>query len=263
MNYRKRAEIERNLDDDAPVREIEWFEPLDKGCLVYVEGEKEPMRGMNYWTEFVDSFIWKKGIVMFFSFLNGGEGFRKKGLLEKLFLIYAARKYYAFYIKFIHHALWDSLWEKADKYSQPVRELYRVFPESFEMERDIVCFFLEADHAYRYRWQDIMCELDKAKFKKNPCKEFQRLFQIMIDREPKTSLLMKRKWGYFKKMIPFAYWYLKIFKPSILKRLCWAIEDINIDEIKPSREDLYWMNRAESYNFRGLNWSIRKLMNLK
>lgn len=262
MNYHKRLET-RNLDPKDPIREIEWFEELDKGCLVYLKDKKYPMRGLMYWDDFQAGFIWKKAITMFLRFINGHEGFRKKNIFEKLIILWAVRKQYPFYIQFLHHALYDSIYENQDKYSQPIRELYRIFPKGFELERDILCFFIESDHAYRYRFQDFVMELDKTAFKKNPLKETIRLLEIVKSREPELEhKTMWHKWNAIQKLAPFVYCYLKIFKPSILKRFIQAVGNLNIEEVKMSVEDKYWANEAQSYNFRGLKYNTRKILNI-
>lgn len=260
-NYHKRLE-DRHIEKDAPVREIEWFEEKDKGCLVYVQGKREPMRGLMYWDDFVAGLIWKKGIALFLKFIGGSEEFagKKKNPLELAIILIGTIKLYPFFIKFVHFALYDNIYENTDKYSQPVREFYRAFPKEFPLEKDLFCFFSESDHAYRYREQDIMMEVDKEAFKKNPAKETQRLIDIMIAREPVEST-MRAKWRVLKKLVPFAFLYLKIFKPKVLKALKKMVEDINLEEIRPSKEDLYWMNEAPSYNFRGLKSETRKLLN--
>ena len=258
-NYHKRLE-DRNQTDTTPVREIEWFEELDKGCNVYIKGHKYPMRGLMYWDDFMAGYIWKKAVVLYLRFIEGIEEFGHKNIFKKIFLLWATKNQYPFYLQFMHHALWDNIYEQTNKYSQPIRELHRVFPPGREKERDIVCFFIESDYAYRYRYQDIVMELNKGAFKKNPTKETQRLINIMISREISEGT-MRNKWRALNKLVPFIFLYLKVFKPKILKQVFQMVGDLNIDETKPSKEDLYWMNEASSYNFRGIKINARKTIN--
>src|SRR3990167_504866 len=47
----------------------------------------------------------------------------------------------------------------------------------------IACMIIEYDSAYRYRFQDILVEIDKNLLKKSPIEEIERLNQILIHRE--------------------------------------------------------------------------------
>ena len=259
--YHKRLN-DRHIKSDSPIKEIEWFEEQDKGCLVYIEGKREPMRGLMYHDDFIASMIWKKALALFLKFIWGNEEFegKKKNIFEILFIVMSTIKMYPFYLTFIHHALYDNIYENTDKYSQPIRELSRVFPKGLEKEKDIVCFFAESDHAYRYRLQDVLPLLNKEAFFKNPAKETNRLLDILTEREP-VEATMKAKWRALKKIIPILFIYLKVFKPKILKMVKEMVREINLEEIEPSKEDRYWMNEAPSYNFRGLSYEVRKTLN--
>jgi hypothetical protein len=231
--------------------------------LIYIEGEKEPMRGLMENTNFMAGYTWKKAIVLFLMFLMGKGGFPKTNIFDKLLIIYSLKKNYQLYRAFMHFALTDNFYPDPDKYAQPVREVWRIFPKSLWRERDIFCFFMEADFAYRYRLQDIISEFNKEAFKKNPLKEITRLMDLMVQREPEepeAGMGMKRKWNGIKKLLPLAFWYLRIFHNKLYKELIKAGEEINLEEIKPTKEDLYWMNKQESYNFRGLSYEARKIL---
>ena len=261
-NYHKRLE-DRHIVKDSPVKEIEWFEEKDKGCLVYVEGKREPMRGLMYHDDFVASMIWKKALALFLKFIWGNEEFEKEGkknIFELIFILIGVIKMYPFYIKFLHHALYDNIYENTDKYSQPIRELSRVFPAGMEKERDIICFFSESDHAYRYRLQDVLTELDQKAFSRNPGKETKRLLDILTEREPVEGT-MRAKWRALKKVITLIFIYLLILKPKLYRAIKVMVDEINLDETKFSKEDLYWINEQNSFNFRGLSYEVRKTMN--
>jgi len=233
---------------------------LDKGCLVYVQGKEEPMRGLLWIEDFDKIFIWKRAFTEFINFIGDKEGHKKKNIITKLIVLWATTKQYEMYLRFIHHAIFDVIFDDPNKYCQPMRELYRVFPKELERERDLICMFLEGDHAYKYRFQDIVSELNQPAFKKNPLKETIRLVEILKSREV-YGKTMWHKWDAMKKVIIIAYWGLKIFKPKLFKTLLKMVGDLNINEIKPSKEDLYWMNLQDSYNFRGLDFNYRMLIN--
>lgn len=267
-NYHRRLQNDREQAHlNNKIKNIEWFEECDKGCLVYIEGEKYPMRGLMYWDDFIASLIWKKGLGFFLHFISGKQDvsdkyvFKKKNIFELLIILAGVVKLYPFIIKFVHEALWDNIYENKDKYCQPIREFYRVWPEEYSKERDIFCFFSEADPAYKYREQDIIPNLDKEAFEKNPGKETKRLMDLMVSRERKEDVLMRSKWAGVLKLIPIAFIYLRIFKPKILRAIKKAVKELNLDEISPSPEDMYWMNCADSYRFHNLSYEARKMLN--
>lgn len=111
--------------------------------------------------------------------------------------------------------------------------------------RNIICFILEFDNAYRHRFQDIMAEIDKNNFEKDYSKELGRLFDLLIDREKKPH--MKKKWSDMKKVIIF---YLKVAgkEREMIKKI---INSLNIEEIKLQEDDWYFVNARTDYNFGG------------
>ena len=248
------------IKDEKPMV-VRDFRIADKGSYTYFQEHKEPIRNMHKVADLDAAFIWKRALTFYFQFFNGKQKFEgRRGIIQKFLILLSLLVNYKFYRKFIHHALEDNFYDHPDRYSQPIRELYRVMPE-FPLERDIICFFLDTDHAYLYRFQDIMTELDKTALKQNALKEILRLIDIMIDREPfKGERGMRDKMRMAKRIIKPCYWALRIFKPKLLKRLIKILEDLNIDEVKPSKEDLYWMNRVQSYNFGGLSHNTRRVI---
>jgi hypothetical protein len=248
------------IKDEKPMV-VRDFRVADKGSYTYFQGFKEPIRNMHAVKDLDSAFIWKRALTYYFQFFNGKQKFEgRRGILQKFLILLSLLVNYKFYRKFIHHAIEDNLYDHPDRYSQSIRELYRVMSE-FPLERDILCFFMDTDHAYLYRFQDIMAELNKEALKKNALKEIIRLIDIMISREPFTGERgMRDKMRMAKKVIVPAYWAIRIFKPKLLKRLIKILEDLNIDEVKFSKEDLFWTNRTKSYNFGGLKYETRQLI---
>jgi len=108
---------------------------------------------------------------------------------------------------------------------------------------------LEFDDAYRYRFQDVMTEINEVDLFKNPAKEFIRILKIYKsrDREDTSSKMA-------------------ILEPAIhiLFRLSWfkkafmsALKDINIKDMKLDVTDIYWTNMRIDYKFRGLTHEER------
>lgn len=215
---------------------------LDKGCETWIEGEKYPMR---VFTDIVHN--------------RNLQVTKTKRLIPVI--LKTLKSPFAFiylwfnwkdYVDYMWFTLQDVFMD-CDRYSQPVREIYRVLSGwsiLIDKIRDIVCAILEFDIAYRYRLQDIVSLLNKKEFAKNPLREIRRLIYILREREISGDNGM----GKFMIVIPFL-WILR-FKFIKLKEI---IKDINLDEIKLSKEDIYWTNSGyEEYNFRGLSTEIRK-----
>jgi hypothetical protein len=251
----------RTVPKDTKVREIEWFEEMPQGCLIYFKGKKEPIRGLMSIEAVNAATVWKRSIIMFLGFLQGSElyGFKSNNIFKKgaIFLSFVINL--KFYIAFINSAIYDYTYDDPKKFSPPIRAIYDIFPEGLENERDVICFFLEADHAYKYRFQDIFSEINIREFRKNPLKEITRLLDIMIYRD---SAGMKKKWMMLRKTLPMVYYYAKIFNRKLYKQIIKMVEELDIEKIKPTKEDIYWMNDMKSdYNFRGLSAESRKLLN--
>ncbi len=240
---------------------MEWFEELPQGCLLYFEGHKEPLRGLVSIEVINAAWIWKRSIVLFLGFLQGNQqyDFEKTGIFKKIAILLSLAVNYRFYVNFINEAIYDYTFDDPKKFSPAIRAIYNVFPEGLKTERDIICFFLN-DHAYLFRFQDIFPELDKEAFRKNPLKETLRLLDLMISRDSEGT--MQNKWRMLRKTLPALYYYIRFFKRKLYKQLLKMAEDIDLEKIKPTKEDIYWMNDMESsYKFRGLSREARKLLN--
>lgn len=126
---------------------------------------------------------------------------------------------------------------KEEHWSQPVKEIRRVLKGYDETIIDVVSIILENDMAYRYRLQDIVGEINKSNA---PIKEFRRLLDIIISRE-------KDGCGRMWKRVSKYWWVFLPFKKKIKEFL----QNINIDEVKLSVEDSYWVKLNKSYNWGG------------
>jgi hypothetical protein len=242
------GEIDKNR-----LRTISDVRILDKGYLVYFENHREPLRNLLRMEQLEQAAIWKKAIVYF------AKNILEQNLIGKITGLISLKVNYSFYRDFVYNALYDYCYDNPDRYSQPVREIYRVM-EDFPKEREMVAFFL-GDHAYLWRLQDIFSELNKNEFAKNPGREISRLLIIMMNRE--ISLGMKGKWEWFIKLIPTGFLLLKIFKRKLYNKILKAVDSLDIKEIEATKEDLYWMNKYDMYDFRGLSFPIRKIINGK
>lgn len=103
---------------------------------------------------------------------------------------------------------------------------------------------IEYDDAYRYRFQDLMKELDVGKIKISPRKELQRIFEILLTRSSKDDGSGRTKIVY---LVAFLKIYVIFFKKTI--------EEIEIiKNCQPDSHDTYWMClRNDGYNYFGLS----------
>lgn len=250
--------IKINEDEKEGLRDGERVEIFEKGCAVWLVGEKYPIRGVTPGYKVTPVTQYKKLVPMWIKFLIGGEegivSFTKKSKFKQGLIVMGLLLYKEFFINWLWYAL-QEVYNEERFYGQPVRELYRLIKN--EKVRDILCAVLEYDTAYRYRLQDIMVELDKVKFEKNPIKELDRLLKIMISRECKAEddkkILGMRKIG---KIIPLLNIYL-FFNRKLLKELKRIVKEIKVEEVKLSVEDIYWTNKYRDYNFGGIEYSTR------
>lgn len=154
----------------------------------------------------------------------------------------------------IYEAEYEKYQIEETRLSKSSREILRVLKSFAKNERHIkavwcIVMFWELDFAYRYRGQDILSELNKDNLS-NVKKEIERLFKIGMDREVKG---LEVKWKIFRKALSIA-----LLFPKVKKAARKFLFEINLEEIKPSINDLYYMSRYTDYNFAGLPYKIRK-----
>jgi hypothetical protein len=230
---------ESKFNNYTKPKEMIDFKSWDLGCGTYIKDEVYPMRG-NFDAERVRTLTEFKKLIPVISRTFKG------GLFSKLISFLYLKKNWREYTYFIHCGMRD-LHLEPKYFSQPVREVYRVI-EDPEI-RDIICEVLEYDTAYRYRFQDIFAELDKESFNENPVKELKRLLRIAFGRGHQGADGVS---GKIEHIMPLFFLYLR-FNGKLAKKIKKYINELNIDEIKLSPEDIYWTNWGyEEYDFRGL-----------
>lgn len=151
-----------------------------------------------------------------------------------------------------------------EKYCVSVREIYRaltvVFDERIKddlmMEmatkwRDTVCMTNEYDFAYRARKQNVLPEINIEALKKNPIKELNRVFDILIRREPAGGI--RRKWIRFKIAILF---YLRLNKGA-REFVVRFLTEIDYKKIKMDDADWYYCLRRPEFNFSDISFEDR------
>ena len=84
----------------------------------------------------------------------------------------------------IYYPILEKYFLKPEAYSKPTREIYRLFDiliareksksmkEKFEKIRNMASFILEYDSAYRFRFQDILSEIDLSQIRLDSAEEY-------------------------------------------------------------------------------------------
>mgnify|MGYP001590209815 FL=1 len=143
---------------------------------------------------------------------------------------------------------------RAIRYSKATREIYRAFnlPRQKEdmkilelrlMLKDLVCMLLEFDNAYRYRFQDVIAELDKKALISNPIKEFNRLLDIVSEREKAQEI--KDTWRLLRMGVNY---YLR-FDRKFLKMLVDVLSEVDLEKVGLTVEDKLFCNKRFDYTF--------------
>lgn len=231
------------ISDTTKLDKVEF--PKDGGILTYLKGYKEPYRGFPYF-EMVERVndVKKIGKKVFGKIYHSVQGIGKVKLIFALPMLkpLLAGFRYAFWFHISKYRM------KPFRYSQPVRELYRAWNTCGESDeiielRDLSCMLFEFDNAYRYRYQDIISELDKKALEKNPLKEILRLIDLLISREIEEEI--QELWGQRRKLIYFG---LK-FSQSNLKLIQKLLMALNLNEIRFTKEDRYFCAMRKDYDF--------------
>jgi hypothetical protein len=137
---------------------------------------------------------------------------------------------------------------KEQHWSEPVKELRRVL-DIKPIWKDAISLILQHDMAYCYRFQDIVSQLNKEWFFKNPVKEVERLLTFAIVRDTGSGIIQR-----YKKLLPLAMFVFRFVPKAKIKK---AVRDIDLSHIKLSKEDIYWTNIVDNYDYRGLPYKIR------
>ena len=248
--------IIRELPSEAPTERHELTHvefPPAGGVLTYMSGYDQPYRGFPF-AEFVEKIdVVKKIQRNILSSLYHALKRRKILVLGLAFAPWILGDIvnaclYAFY------RMVDRFKIKPERYSDPIRELYRAF--SYEkpsetilenkerlMLRDLLCMFLEFDNAYRFRFQDIVVELDKVALKSNPKQEIVRLFTVMAQREKTPEV--RDTWTLATTFLPWYMRFNKTFREAIVR----VLADLDLSKLALTVEDKEFATPREDYVF--------------
>jgi hypothetical protein len=244
-NLTPQALISSSNDDSRIITDVR----LEKDGTVrtYLKGMKEPLRYYSdYLTVYTVSYYKRLFSLIF-------RNVSEMNWMKRIITLLAIKFNFNILPEWLNHIFCiNRVLLNDENYSQPAKEIRRVLNGKVdEMLKNGIGIIVESDSAYRYRMQDVVSQINKKELLKNPVKEICRLFDILIERDEDY---MKIKWRTVKKFTKLVL----ITSPKIKKLVVGILMDINIDEIKFSKEDIYWVNEFGKYNYFGKTLEQRK-----
>lgn len=238
--------------DVNPLTKVEF--PVHGGVLTYMQGFEHPYKGFPFF-EFVDKIDAIKKIQRA-TLSSLYHSLKARSWLHKMFLIFVPWVFGDILKSFVYSfsRMIDRFKIKPERYSDSMRELYRVFsinwhdesPAEREMReriRDIVCMFLEFDNAYRFRFQDIIVELDKEALGRKPARELLRLLKLMQSRE--TTQEIRDTWRLVEYFLPA---YLFVNK-TLRKNAVAILRELDLEKFKLDEGDQLYCSKRKDYTF--------------
>ena len=226
--------------------------PEEGGVLTYMTNHPYPYRGFPYY-EFVEKIdLIKKISRGTLSGLYHSIKHRNKLRLLLMFpLIFMARDLISTATRTFHRMIERSR-IKSNRYSRAVRAIYAAFDtprvnedlETLELRlmlKDIVCTILEFDNAYRFRFQDVIVELDKNNLKKNTIKELLRLMNLMTSREQTQEV--KDTW---RLLVMGVKYYLR-FDRKLQKMIADILSNLDLNQVALTPEDEHFAGQRKDY----------------
>lgn len=246
------------LPSEAPPKESSSLEnvefPPEGGVLTYMSGQEEPYKGFPF-HEMVDKIdlIKKVTRALLSSFFHSSKRRNKLQLLTVILVPWLISDSIRAFVHTFYRVV-ERFRVKSTMYSTSMRELHRAFsiehygekPQDKDLReqiRDLTCMILEFDNAYRFRFQDIVSELDKVSLRKNPGKELVRLLTLMQSREKQQTV--KDTWTLFKAFIPAALFFNRKLRRAIIS----ILESLDLEKIRFSKEDRSYCVPRADYTF--------------
>lgn len=233
--------------------------PPEGGVLTYMDGFDHPYKGFPFHT-FVDSIDTIKKIQrgVLSSFFHSMKARKKWQIALLVFVPWIFGDIVRAYLSSMHRMIMRYRL-KSIRYCTSMRELHRAFTVEWHDEspderdyrlmiRDIMCMFLEFDNAYRFRFQDVIVNLDKNALHENPAKEIIRLMELMSSREETQEV--RDTWRLVKTFLP---WYLR-FNKHITKWFVGVLMQLDLEKMALSVEDKCYTDKRKDYKFGHMLW---------
>lgn len=178
--------------------------PDEGGVYLYSETAKYPEKGWPFREAVLANDTIKRVVVNAIKFLVSIP----KNIFRPSKILRSALELFTDYSNLVF-TRWEIYW-KPLRYCTAVREIYRV-GMLMAGEDDVyirlvkaICMFLEFDNAYRYRFQDLMGEINIESLKKNPKKECIRLLKLYRERDLSQKAETEKP-AIFLKFLPYAF----------------------------------------------------------
>ena len=248
----EKQERDRTGDDVSALTKVEF--PKEGGIQSWMEGHDKPYLGFPY-LDFVNAIDGIKKLTKYFfqrlHYIIRNAPAEEKENIKKDFWFQQqliAALIYSIYRVVERHLI------KPELYSRAVREVHRTLTEMGPLAiiergenrilqvRDILCMYLEFDNAYRFRFQDMMEELNKEEAEKDPAKEIKRLYDISVSREVHEEVREKQaQYGEFFQYL-FSLPRGKELASEFFKRL--SLEEVRLSDI-----DRHWCQPRSDFHF--------------
>lgn len=239
--------------DINPLVKVEF--PEQGGVLTYMENHEHPYKGFPVGESVEKIDAMKKMMRSVLSSLF--HSFKKRSKFQLFFLLFVPWIFTDLVDAVLNtcYRMVDRFKIKTIRYSDAVREIHRSFSIEYYgidntkrfMVRDVMCMLLEMDNAYRFRFQDIIVELDKENLKKNTAKEIIRLFALMSSREKTQEV--KDTWKLVQHFLPTYFRINKSFKQNVID----VLSGLDLQKIALSVEDKHYCENRMDYKFGYMN----------
>ena len=239
--------------DISPLQKVEFGEK--EGVYTYMEGYEYPYKGFPFY-EFVDRIDLMKKITR--TTLSGIYHELKNR--NKLWLLTLIPSLWIIKVLvragiYVFFRIVERFRLKSNRYCQAVRELHRVFSKEYPQEkiadrdfrfriRDALCMVLEFDNAYRYRFQDLMEDLDQKRVKTHTVAELLRLLDVMSTRERTQEI--KDTWRLFKYVVSI---YLR-YDREVRNIIGTVLSEIDVEKVKLDEGDKCFCGKRQDYTFK-------------
>lgn len=244
----EQEEMERTGDDISNIQLTNF--PWTGGVLTTMEGHPVPYKGFPY-VDFVQGLDGVKKLLKYF---GQRIHYNFRSLTEQQKSEVGQFWFHEKIIQSLFYGIWRVIERnriRPERYSDPVREVYRVLSDMASLSkeergenrilqfRDSFCHYLEFDNAYRFRFQDMMEDLNQTA---ESVKELARLYDLNIEREQIEE--DKEKQAQYKDFL--VWWFSHEGYPEILGEF---FKRLDKEKVKLSPEDRYWCRWRKDYHF--------------
>ena len=226
------------FDNPSTLKEVKL--PKEGGILSYYNEHTPPRKGFPV-DRLVDRVNVVKKVIVAMLY-----GLTKNKVILAITLLFFRKDLQIAYTELLHRLRtiigFNAL--LPNRYCTSVREVYKAFEQEDWELRDIAVTILEFDDAYRFRFQDIVGELDKQNFDKNPYKELSRLLELIEFRDNDQRL--KSTWKKARQAL-FLVFFVKSFREKIIT----FFSKVNPENVKMYEDYMYYAKlKVHSYGYR-------------